>query len=188
MCPWEAKGLKCGGFSLTESWQSFIGWALAIQEEEVFLLSVGLSCHLWEFCLLVSQLYFSGSFSILIFAVLPIDQDLSLKTSQIKNQIFQFQQFLPSPPVQEGPFLGVVSHVKWKCTVCKHNEVTFAKQGGVKEITLRHFLSKVHVINIIDISDHLKHCATIRSLAGKFSTHLIWIRKENHLLKIYIRS
>ena len=120
MCPWEAEGLKCGGFSLTESWQSFIGWALAIQKEEVFLLSVGLSCHLWEFCLLVSQLYFNGSFSLLIFAVLPIGQDLSLKTSLIKSQIFQFKQIFATHPkspksqCQEGPFLGVVSHVRVK--------------------------------------------------------------------------
>ena len=128
MCPWEAEGFKCGGFSLTESWQSFIGWALAIQKEEVFLLSVGLSCHLWEFCLLVSQLYFNVSFSLLIFAVLPIDQDLSLKTSLIKCQIFQFQQFLPSPSVQEGPSLGVVSHVRVKVhsleAYWSHNRVT----------------------------------------------------------------
>ena len=49
MCPWEAEGLKCGGFSLTES----------LPEEKSFLGLAGpcCCCRAWELPLLVAQLY-----------------------------------------------------------------------------------------------------------------------------------
>ena len=59
---------KCSGFTLAESWQSLIGWALARQEKEVFLLPVGLCyCHrAWELPLLAFQLLNWG-FCLMIF-------------------------------------------------------------------------------------------------------------------------
>ena len=98
-------------------------------------------------------------------------------------RFFSFNSFCPHHQCKKDHPLVWYPMLEWKCTVCKHNEVTFAKQGGVRGITLRHFLSKVHVINIIDSGDHLKHRATIRGLADKFSTHLIWISWESCLIR-----
>lgn len=49
--------------------------------------------------------------------------------------------------------------------------------------TVRHVLSKVHVIKIIHIGDHLKHYATIRGLADKLPIGLIWIYWESSLIR-----
>ena len=130
-----------GGWKF-EVWWLFIGWVLTVSH---WLSSCqarrgSLSSSCWAFwsnlraLLLASQLYFNWSFSSLIFTLLPTDRDLSLKTLLIKSQIFQFKQLFATPPkspksqCQEGPFLGVVSHVRVKVhsleAYWSHNRVT----------------------------------------------------------------
>ena len=121
----EAEGLKYGGSSFAESWQSLIGWALCRQEEEVFLLPAGLCCHVWELSLLASQLYLNGSFSLVIFYTSPLWlRSFSGSITDPESDFFQFQQIfanprLPPPPTptplcQERLLLGIVSHVRVK--------------------------------------------------------------------------
>ena len=67
-----------------------------------------------------------------------------------------------------------------------HDWSDLAVAAGIRGRTLRHFLSKAHVIKIIDTGDHLKHLATIRGLADKLSTDLIRISWESCLIRCHL--
>ena len=84
-------------------------------QETIFLLLYGL-CYCYmerEICLLAPRLYFNWGFCFLIFTFPHFDQDLSVKVSLIKSQVFQLL-WLFVPQCQEEPLLGVVSHVGGK--------------------------------------------------------------------------
>ena len=68
---WGVESSKYSGFSLADFWQFLIGWVVAEQEEEVFLLPFVLCYYhrVWKLLFLASQSYYSRGFKWLICTV-----------------------------------------------------------------------------------------------------------------------